>query len=143
MLLDQGRLAAPSSQVPKVNVHGHSVQSGTATEAFNTLSIKILRASWRNQKYELQGSVGSIGEAMTIAIGRDNHGLYKAEVIGSTMGPCERQKDVEFATLDWGPWSIIGTFRFGPIGYIAPAQAVKELRMDSLILGYSCRRIGN
>jgi putative transposase len=52
------------------------------------------------------------------------NGLYKAEVI-EHEGPWQGKKDVEFATLDWVHW-FNHERRFGPIGYIAPAQAERN-----------------
>ena len=45
-------------------------------------------------------------------------------------GPWKGKKDVEFATLDWVHW-FNHERRFGPIGYIAPAQAERNF-YDSL-----------
>ena len=45
-------------------------------------------------------------------------------------GPWQGKKDVEFATLDWGHW-FNHERRFGPIGYIPPAQAERNF-YDSL-----------
>jgi transposase InsO family protein len=91
------------------------------------LSIKY---SERLEEAKIDPSVGSVGDSYDNAMAETINGLYKAEVI-EHEGPWKGKKDVEFATLDWVYW-FNHERRFGPIGYIAPAQAERNY-YDSII----------
>jgi Transposase and inactivated derivatives len=90
------------------------------------LSIKYTD---RLEEAKIDPSVGSVGDSYDNAMAETINGLYKAEVI-EHEGPWRGKKDVEFATLDWVHW-FNHKRRFGPIGYIAPAQAERNF-YDSL-----------
>ncbi|MGD7428244.1 IS3 family transposase [Ralstonia pseudosolanacearum] len=90
------------------------------------LSIKYTD---RLEEAKIDPSVGSVGDSYDNAMAETINGLYKAEVI-EHEGPWQGKKDVEFATLDWVHWFNTER-RFGPIGYIAPAQAERNF-YDSL-----------
>ena len=85
------------------------------------LSIKY---SERLEEAKIDPSVGSVGDSYDNAMAETINGLYKAEVI-EHEGPWQGKKDVEFATLKWVYW-FNHERRFGPIGYIAPAQAERN-----------------
>ena len=90
------------------------------------LSIKYTE---RLEKAEIDPSVGSVGDSYDNAMAETVNGLYKAEVI-EHEGPWSGKKDVELATLNWVHWYNHDR-RFGPIGYISPAQAERNF-YDSL-----------
>jgi len=90
------------------------------------LSIKYTE---RLEQAKIDPSVGSVGDSYDNAMAETINGLYKAEVIAHER-PWQGKKDVEFATLDWVHW-FNHERRFGPIGYIPPAQAERNF-YDSL-----------
>ena len=55
----------------------------------------------------IEPSVGSVGDSYDNALAETINGLYKAEVI-HRRGPWRSFEAVEFATLEWVDWSIIG-----------------------------------
>lgn len=83
----------------------------------------------RLEEAKIDPSVGSVGDSYDNAMAETINGLYKSEVI-EHEGPWQGKNDVEFATLDWVHW-FNNERRFGPIGYIAPAQAERNF-YDSL-----------
>ena len=85
------------------------------------MSIKYTE---RLEEAKIDPSVGSVGDSYDNAMAEIINGLYKAEVI-EHEGPWQGQKDVEFATLGWVHW-FNHECRFGPIEYIAPAQAERS-----------------
>ncbi len=85
------------------------------------LSIKYTE---RLEEAKIDPSVGSVGDSYDNAMAETINGLYKAEVI-KHEGPWQGKKDVEFATLNWVHW-FNHERRYGPIGYIAPAQAERN-----------------
>jgi transposase InsO family protein len=85
------------------------------------LSVKYTE---RLEEAEIDPSVGSVGDSYDNAMAETINGLYKAEVI-EHEGPWQGKKDVEFATLKWVYW-FNHERRFGPIGYITPAQAERN-----------------
>jgi len=79
--------------------------------------------------------VGSVGDSYDNALAETVNGLHKSEAIEHEgpwhEGPWQGKSDVEFATLNWVHW-FDNDRRFGPIGYIAPAQAERNFH-DSII----------
>jgi len=70
---------------------------------------------------KLVPSVGSVGDSYDNALAETINGLYKAEVIWRQRS-WPNASAVEMATLRWVSW--FNNHRlFGPIGYIAPAEA--------------------
>ena len=84
----------------------------------------------RLEEAKIEPSVGSVGDSYDNAMAETINGLYKTEVI-EHEGPWLEKADVEFATLEWVDW-FNKKRRFGPIGYISPAQAERDY-YDSLI----------
>ena len=84
----------------------------------------------RLEEAKIDPSGGSVGDSYDNAMAETINGLYKSEVI-EHEGPWQGQNDVEIATLNWGQW-FNSDRRFGPIGYIAPAQAERNC-YDTLI----------
>ena len=115
MVLDALNQALASRQPdPKTLIH-HS------DRGVQYLSIKYTE---RLEEAEIDPSVGSVGDSYDNAMAETINGLYKAEVI-EHEGPWQGKKDVAFATLKWVYW-FNHERRFGPIGYIAPAQAERN-----------------
>ena len=83
-----------------------------------------IKYSERLKEAKIDPSVGSVGDSYDNAMAETINGLYKAEVI-EHEGPWQGKKDVEFATLDWVHWFNTER-RYGPIGYIPPAQAERN-----------------
>ena len=69
-------------------------------------------------------SIGSVGDALDIALMETINGLYKAECIRTTVfhdGPYRTLSDVEFATAGWVDW--YNTRRLhSSLGYVPPAE---------------------
>ena len=84
----------------------------------------------RLEEAKIDPSVGSVGDSYDNAMAETINGLYKTEVI-EHEGPWQGKNDVEVATLNWVHW-FNNERRFGPIGYIAPAQAERNF-YDTLI----------
>ena len=84
----------------------------------------------RLEEAKIEPSVGSVGDSYDNAMAETINGLYKTEVI-EHEGPWSGKGDVEFATLEWVDW-FNNKRRFGPIGYISPAQAERDY-YDSLV----------
>ena len=84
----------------------------------------------RLEEAKIDPSVGSVGDSYDNAMAETINGLYKSEVI-EHEGPWQGKNDVEIATFDWVHWFNYDR-RFGPIGYIAPAQEERNF-YDSLI----------
>lgn len=84
----------------------------------------------RLEEARIDPSAGSVGDSYDNAMAETVNGLRKTEVI-EHEGPWKGKHDGEFATLEWVHW-FNSERRFGPIGYISPAQAEKNFH-DSLI----------
>ena len=80
-----------------------------------------IKYSERLKEAKINPSVGSVGDSYDNAMAETINGLYKSEVI-EHEGPWKGKSDVEMATLKWVHW-FNNERRFGPIGYIAPAQS--------------------
>ena len=83
-----------------------------------------IKYSERLEEAKIEPSVGSVGNSYDNALAETINGLYKSEVI-EHEGPWSGKNDVEFATLEWVDWFNTKR-RFGPIGYISPAQAERH-----------------
>ena len=111
-----------TSLLTSLNTHDTNAAGGPN----RAVSIKYTE---RLEEAKIDPSVGSVGDSYDNAMAETINGLYKAEVI-EHEGPWQGKKDVEFATLDWVHWFNTER-RFGPTGYIAPAQAERNF-YDSL-----------
>jgi transposase InsO family protein len=83
-----------------------------------------IRYSERLSDFDIQPSVGSVGDSYDNALAETVIGLYKTEVI-NRLGPWRGREHVEMETLEWVSW-FNNRRLLEPLGYVPPAEFEKE-----------------